>query len=58
MSKILLANWSTDFPMAHECEKLRMKEATNDLETLISSLSREIDKMPIENCAIGRRRKN
>jgi hypothetical protein len=39
MSKILHADWSVDFAMDGEREKLRMKESTNDLVSLISSLN-------------------
>ena len=38
MSKILLANWSANFAMDDEHEKLRMKEATNERANLIHSL--------------------
>ena len=32
MSKILLADWIANFAMDDGCEKLRMKETTNELE--------------------------
>ena len=34
--------------MDHECEKLRMKEATNELASLITSLNLGSEEMPIE----------
>ena len=46
MSKILLVDWSANFAMDHECEKSRMKEATNELESLISSLNLGSEEMP------------
>ena len=48
MSKILLADWSANFAMDDEREKLRMKEATNELASLISSLNLGSEEMPIE----------
>ena len=48
MSKILLADWSVNFAMDDEREKLRMKEATNELASLISSLNLGSEEMPIE----------
>ena len=38
MSKILLADWSANVAMDGEREKSRMNEATNELESFISSL--------------------
>ena len=49
MSKILPIDWSANFAMNDKREKSRMKEATNELASLISSRnigSEEI--MPIE----------
>jgi hypothetical protein len=37
MFKTLLIDWSDNFAMDDESEKLRMKEATNELASLISS---------------------
>ena len=48
MSKILLAQWSVDFAMGHEREKLRMKETTNELASFISTLNLGSEEMPIE----------
>ena len=48
MSKIFLADRSDDFAMDNECEKSRMKEATNELATLVSSLTLKSEEMPIE----------
>ena len=48
MSKILLVNWGADFAMDDECEKSRIKEATNNLASLIPSLSFGFEDMPIE----------
>ena len=39
MSKISFAEWSIDFAMDGEREKPRMKDATNELTSLISSLN-------------------
>ena len=42
--------------MDDECEKLRMKEATNELASPIYSSNIGSEEMPIERlCAIGRR---
>ena len=38
MSKILIIDRSANFTIYDECEKSRMKEATNELASLISSL--------------------
>ncbi len=48
MSKTLLVYWSVDFAMDDKREKLRMKEATNELASLISSLNLGSEEMPIE----------
>ena len=48
MSKIFLADWSADFAMDHECQNSRIKEATNDLASLISSLNLRSEEMPID----------
>ena len=48
MFKILLLDWSADFGMNHERGKLRMKEAINELASLISSLNLGSEEMPIE----------
>ena len=40
---------SIDFAIDHAHEKSRMKEATNELASLISSLNLESEKMPIED---------
>ena len=48
MFNILLVDWSANFAMDQECEKLRMKKTTNELASLISSLNLGIKKMPIE----------
>jgi hypothetical protein len=47
MSKIFLAYWSADFAMDDEHDKLRVKEATNKLASLISSLDLGSLQMPI-----------
>jgi hypothetical protein len=39
MSNILLVDWSVDFSMDDEHEKLRIKETTNEMASLISSLN-------------------
>ena len=49
MSKILPDNWNADLAMDDKREKLRMKEATNEMASLKSSLNLESDEMPIEN---------
>ena len=48
VSKILPVDWSVDFAMDGECEKLRMKEATNKLASFISSWSLGSGGLPIE----------
>ena len=48
MSKILLTDWSVDFAKDDESETSRMKEATNDLTNLISSLNLGSEEMLIE----------
>ena len=48
MSKILLADRSVNFAMEHEREKSRLKEATNGLASLVSSLNLQTESMPIE----------
>ena len=48
MSKVILVDWSADFGMDHEHEKLRMKEATNELTSLISTLNLGSEEMLIE----------
>ena len=48
MSKILLADQSVNFAMEHEREKSRLKEATNGLASLVSSLNLQTESMPIE----------
>jgi hypothetical protein len=48
MPKFLFAIWSVDFAMDNEHEKLRMKEAANELATLIFSLSLGSEEMLIE----------
>jgi hypothetical protein len=48
MFKILFADWSANFAMDDECKKLRMKEATNELASLVSSLNLGSEEMPIE----------
>ena len=40
--------WSVDFAMDHERENMRMKEATNELTSHISSLNLGREEMPIE----------
>ena len=47
--KILLVDWSANFAMDNECKKSRMKEATNEFTSLISSLSLGSEEMPIVN---------
>ena len=47
MSKFLLAYSSVDFAMDDEHEKLRVKEATNELASLNSSLSLGSEEMLI-----------
>ena len=39
MSKILHVDWSADFDMDGECEKMRMKEMANELASLTSYLN-------------------
>ena len=39
MSKILLADWSANFAIDHEHEKLRVKEKSNESTSLNSSLN-------------------
>ena len=48
MSKIVLMNWSADFAMDVKCAKLRMKEATNELISHISSLYLGVEETPIK----------
>ena len=48
MSKILLANWNVDFFMNDEHEISRVKEATNELANLISSLNFGSEEILIE----------
>ena len=48
MFKVLLADWSADFAMDHEWEKSRIKEATNELESIISYLNFGSEEMPIK----------
>ena len=48
MSKILLADLSVNFAMDHEHETLRMKETTNKLVSLNSSLNFGSEEMPIQ----------
>ena len=48
MSKTSLAHWSVNFAMDHECEKLRMKKATNELASLVSSLNLGSEEVPSE----------
>ena len=44
----LLANWNTIFSMDDEREKLRMKEAANDLASIVSSLNLGSEETTIE----------
>jgi hypothetical protein len=39
MSKTLHVGWSANFSMDDEHEKLRVKEATNEVVSLVSSLN-------------------
>ena len=48
MSKILLVYQGANFDMNDEREKLRMKEAANELASLISSLKLGSEEMLIE----------
>ena len=48
MSKILPKDWSADFAMDGEHEKSRMKEATSELASFISSLNLGSKELPIE----------
>jgi hypothetical protein len=48
MSKVILVDWSADFAMDHEHEKLRMRETTNKLTSPISALDLGSEEMPIE----------
>ena len=48
MSKIILAYQSVNFAVDDECEKSRMKEATNELASLISSFNLGSGDIPIE----------
>ena len=48
MCKVLLADWSANFAIYEEHEKSRMKEATNKLASLISSLNMWSEEMHIQ----------
>ena len=48
MSKFLHVDWSADFAMDGELEKLKMKETTNEMANLISSLTLGGKELPIE----------
>ena len=48
MSKILLLDWSVNFAMDDEREKLRLKKVENELASLISSLNLGSEEMPVE----------
>jgi hypothetical protein len=48
MSMTLLADQSADVAMDDECEKSRMKEATNEFASLISSLNLGSEDMHVE----------
>ena len=49
MYKILLAHRSANFSIYDECEKLRMKEASNELTSLISSLNLGSEESVLKN---------
>ena len=48
MSKSLHVDQSGDFAMDNELQKSTMKETTNELESLISSLNLGSEELPIE----------
>ena len=48
MFKILFADWSANFAMDDEWKNLRMKEATNEVASLVFSLNLGSEEMPIE----------
>ena len=48
MPNILPTDWSVDFSMDGEREKLRMNEATNKLASFISSLNLGSEEVPID----------
>ena len=45
MSKILLVDWSANFSIDHEHEKLRVKEESNESTSLNSSLNHGSEEM-------------
>ena len=47
MSKILLVYWSANFAMDNGCQNVKMKEATNELVSLISTLNPRSEEMAI-----------
>ena len=47
-SKILPADQNADFAIYNDCEKLRMKEETNELESLVVSLNSGSEEMHAE----------
>ena len=46
--QIMQNNWSVNFAMDDEREKLKMKEVENELASLISSLNLGSEEMPVE----------
>ena len=48
MSTLLLANWSANFDINDDHENERLKEAQNELASLISCLNLGSEEMPIE----------
>ena len=46
--QIMQNNWSVNFAMDDEREKLKMKEVENELASLISSLKLGSEEMPVE----------
>ena len=49
MSKILVVDWSVKFAMDDDRDKSRMKEAANELASVISSLNCGSEEMHIQN---------
>ena len=57
MSKILLADYSANFAMDDECEKSTMKEAANELASLIFSLKFGSEECLLKNMCNWHKRK-
>jgi hypothetical protein len=58
MSKISHANWSVDFAMDDEHAKSRMKEVTNELASLFSSLNLGVKKCLLKKMCTWQDRNN